>query len=236
MSDDLLNQSQPPVVEQQEMVAQETVAPQEKMLPQSEVNDLAGKIRAEAYEKGRQQAMQAQMQAAPAQENFAAQQVAQGSMSEDQVKAMIQEQTLEFQQKQAQRMMAEKIVGEFSTKMQGGAEKYEDFEATVKELDLRTIPEIVQLANSVSNTDDVMYDLGKNPYKIANLKVLAQTSPHLARAEMNRLSQSIVSNGKAKDQVAGVKEPLSQMKPSTGTVDTGEMSVSDFRNASWLRR
>ena len=153
----------------------------------------------------------------------------------DEFISTITQQIMQYHQEQTQRMMAERIVGEFSSKMKSGAEKYEDFEESVMNLDLSTIPEIVQLANSVGNTDEVMYDLAKNPYKIANLKTLAATSPHLARSEMNRLSQSITSNQKAKDQVSGVKEPLSKMKPSTGAVDNGEMSIRDLRNQPWLK-
>jgi hypothetical protein len=228
MTDGLLNQD--PMLSaaaQPEMAAvQSPMAPAEKMLPQSEVDKLAGRIRAEAYEKGLNAGSN----------NSAAQQMAQGALSEDQVRKMIQEQTLKVQQEQAQQMMAERIVGEFAGKMEAGPGKYEDFDNVVQQLDLRTIPEIVQLANSVQNTDEVMYDLGKNPYKIAQLKILAQTSPHLARAEMNRLSQSIISNKTAQAQVSGIKEPLSQIKPSTGSVDSGTPSVKDLRGASWLRR
>lgn len=245
MSEDLIEQNQ-----QTDMVdsastpalSPESSVSQEKMLRQSEVNELAGRIRSEAFEKGRAQAEQEMMMRASMQEPakssepVSAQQVAQGALSEDQVKMMIEAEARKFQEEQAQKMMAEKIVGEFSSKMESGPAKYDDFDETVQQLDLRSIPDIVQLANSVPNTEDIMYDLGKNPYKIGNLKVLAQTSPQLALAEINRLSKSIVSNESAKRQVENVKEPLSQMKPTTMAVDNGELSVKDLRNASWLKR
>lgn len=200
-------------------------APQEKMLPQSEVNEIVGRVRAEATARA-----QAQMQQATTAQP--------GSLTEEQVRELIAQQTQSIQAEQARMAMAERVVGEFAGKMDLGKESYEDFEDTVKQIDLSTIPEIVQLANSVGNTHDVMYDLAKNPYKIGNLLTLAKASPHLARAEINRLSQSIVANKSAVAQASGAKEPLSQMKASANiSADASKpMTVKDFKSMSWLKR
>jgi hypothetical protein len=223
MTEEILqNQAAPTEIAQQSMAMA-----QEKMLPQSEVNELAGRIRAEAYEKAKRELQSANP--------VGAQQVAQGAMSEEQIRRLIDEQTTKIQQQHLMAKDAERIVSEFATKMDLGKEVYEDFDDSVRELDLRAIPEIVQLANSVGNTAEVMYDLAKNPYKIANLKVLAQTSPHLAKKEMQRLSASIDSNKAAASQV-NTRTPVSQMKPSTGLADSGPgMSLKDFKRAHWAR-
>jgi hypothetical protein len=227
MTDEILqNQGMQP-----EMAQQAPVAPPiaEKMLPQSEVNELVGRVKASAYEKAMRD-----VQGMGGMSQGGAQQVAQGALSEEQVRQMMRDEAQKINAQQAQMLEAQRIVGEFAGKMDLGKDVYEDFEDTVKQLDLRTIPEIVQLANSVGNTADIMYDLGKNPYKIANLKVLMQTSPHLARAEMNRLSQSISTNKQAVSQVS-TREPLSQMKPSTGSVDSGPMTLKDMKRQPWAR-
>lgn len=222
MTDELLVQSNATPVENI------PPAPVEHMVPQSEVDKFAGALKHSYYEKGKADAL-AELQSKQAQNNQGAQQVAQGSLSEEQVRNMILEQTQKIQGEQARMAMAERVVGEFAGKMELGKDAYEDFEDTVKQIDLASIPEIVQLANGVSNTHDVMYDIAKNPYKIAQLKMLAQTSPHLARAEMNRLSQSIIANNNAKAQVSDVKAPLSQLKSSTNTVGSGTHTLSDFK-------
>lgn len=216
--------------EMEQMAAIE--AAQEKMLRQSEVNELAGRIRSEAYEKGRQQAMSEYQKQ---QESVSAQQRAQGALSEEEVRRIVQEQAIQFQQQQAQQMMAEKIVGDFIGKMNEGPSKYEDFEDVVKDIELSKNADLVQLANSVPNTADVMYDIAKHPNKLANLKMLLQHSPALAIKEIQHLSNSIVKNEKSKDQYAGIKEPLSKLKPSAGTVDSGNLSVADLRSQDWLR-
>jgi hypothetical protein len=220
------------VLDQGIVAAQEPQAPTEKMLAQSEVNEIAGKVRAEAFERGKAAALAAQQQG----QAQAAQQSAQGSLNEEQVRAMILEQTQQIQAEQARMAMAERVVGEFASKMEAGKGAYEDFEDTVKQVDLSTIPEIVQLANGVGNTHEVMYDLAKNPYKIANLLTLARTSPQLARVEMARLSASIVANQSAQQQVSGIKEPLSQMKASANTAATSATpTLKDLKSAKWLR-
>jgi len=227
MTEDILQNAvaQPEMVQTPPVMAQS--APQEKMLPQSEVNDLVGRVRAEATEKGRREALAAQgqtQQSAPG-----------GGLSEEQIRRMIEEQSSKVQQEQLMRMDAERIVGEFASKMDLGKDTYEDFEDAVRKLDIRTMPEIVQLANSVGNTADIMYDLAQNPYKIPALKALAKEYPHLARIEMQKFSKSIDSN---KDAVSNVntRKPLSQMKPSTGIVDNGPgNTLKDFKRQPWAR-
>ena len=233
MTEEILqNQAMPPEMAQATQVLPE-MAPSEKMIPESELNKVTKKVRETYYQKGMEDA-QKQLQNMGGIPQAGAQQVAQGALSEEQVRQMMRDEAAKINAQQAQMLEAQRIVGEFAGKMDLGKEAYEDFDDTVKQLDLRAIPEIVQLANSVGNTADIMYDLGKNPYKIANLKVLMQTSPHLARAEMNRLSQSITANKQAVSQVS-TREPLSQMKPSTGSVDSGPMTLKDMKRQKWAK-
>ena len=166
----------------------------------------------------------------------AAMQAAQGAVSREDIENMILEKTQALQMQQARQAEAERIVGEFVQKMDMGKTDYEDFEDTVKEIDFSAIPEIVKLANQMPNTHDLFYDMAKNPYKIAQLKILAQTSPGLARAEMMRLSKSIDDNKAAKSQMTA-KEPLSQMKASANaSVDSNRpMTLAEMKKQPWAR-
>ncbi len=133
------------------------------------------------------------------------------------------------------REQGERIAKEFFSKLESGRSRYKDFDEVVGKLDLRLIPEVVHLANGVENTADVMYELAKNPLKVANLKSLGNLQASLAQTEIQRLSQSIRLNEDAKSaQLA--PEPLSQIKPSPLNADSGSMSVSDFRRALHKRR
>ena len=216
---------------------QPSVVPTEKMVAQSEVDRVVGASKHEAYERGKREAMQ---MAGPG-----AAQTAQGAMSEDQVLKIIQEQTqkaqqeaIAAQQQQAQQQMAEKIVGEFSTKMNEGSKNYEDFHDVVKVLDLQHIPDIVQLANSVPNTADVMYELGKNPEKVAMIRSLIKDRQYAAaHVAMTKLSGSIEANKKALENVQPSREPLSQMKASSTNkpVEGGVPNLDFFKSQKWAR-
>lgn len=239
----LQNQSMQPEMAQPAQVAPAAPVQQEKMLPQSEVNALVGKVKADAYEKAKREVMAGQ--GGMGQPNpQAAALMAQGGLSEEQVRSMMRDEASRINAEQAQMLEAQRIVGEFATKMDGGKEAYPDFEDTVRTLNLRSIPQIVQLANSVPNTADIMYDLSKNKYKVAQLNQLAEMDArnramgvptNYALEEVQKLAQSISTNKQAVTQVQ-TKEPLGQMKPSTGTVDSSApLSLRDMKRQAWAR-
>jgi hypothetical protein len=79
-----------------------------------------------------------------------------------------------------------------------------------------------------------MYELGRNPGKVASLTTLAYINPQLAKLEMKKLADSIKTNEQA-SEAPNVNEPLSQVKPSTVGKDNGSNTVSDLRRKSWAR-
>lgn len=205
----------------------ETSAPQERTFKQSEVNEIVGKTRQEAVERY-QRSQQAQVPATPQ-----AQQVT----SVDDIKKYAAEvlnserdKWLSQQESQRVEQEAKRIATDFHTKLTTGKDKYSDFDAVTENLDYAAMHEIVGLAaHSASEAiPDVMYDLAKNPHKIANLQQLARSQPRLAVIEMQRLVQSIRDN-EAAAQVRTPNNPLSQMRPSNTGTDTGAMSVKDYR-------
>jgi hypothetical protein len=195
----------------------------EKLFKQSEVNDIVGRAKHEAVERFKR----ADQHAAHQQQN--------AGMSQDEIRRITAEETTRLRdewvreaQKQAQQQEAEKVAGEFFSKLNSGKEKYQDFDSVVGDLEFRQIPHIVQLATMVDNTSDVMYELAKQPAKIANIQALVAISPQLAYKEMKRLSDSIKEN-QAVSNVKIPNEPLSQLRPSIASADNGAMAVRDYR-------
>ena len=226
----------------QEIVTPEVSEPSEKMVAQSKVEEVAGRARREGYEKAiREQAemlqrLQAQQQTqAPVQNNGMSRAEVERMVIEAQNKALA-EHKMELQ-KQRDLALAQKVVSEFSAKMQEGPKKYEDFEQVVTMLGLQNMPEIVQLVNSTDNAMEIMYELGKYPGKAYEIKAMIKDGNiQLAQEQMSNLSNSITKNQQAASKIT-TREPLSQHKRSTTTdpSDPGSISVADMRRQPWLR-
>lgn len=204
---------------------------QEKMIPQSEVNKIVGRVRDETrqdyYERGKAEALsELQKSQQQSQQNL-------GGIAEitpEKVDKLIEDKITE----RANAEYGRRIAQDFISKLETGKERYPDFEETVTQLNLPQLPQLVTWANSLDNTADVVYEIGKNPSKFANILMLANTSPELARREMMKLSDSIKKNQEAKSQPK-VDAPLSQLRPSNTGTDNGKMGVRDLRKQPWLK-
>jgi hypothetical protein len=197
-------------------------APAEKMLKQSEVNELVGRIKHEAYTKGLREGGVAQQPSSMG---------GMPQVTEDQIRKLISDEA----QKQTQTAAAHSMLANFAQQMDGGKTKYSDFGETVAGLgDLRNIPHIVQLATETGMADDVLYDLGKNPKKVATLTILSSLNPELAKIEAQKLKDSILKN-QAASKSPEVPDPLSQITPSTVVTDNGSRSVKDLRRMPWAK-
>lgn len=208
-------------------------APEEKVLKQSEVNELVGRIKHEAYSKGMRDA-----QATAVTPPIANQQSSGGSgmggmpeITDDHVRQIIADEA----QKQTQIAAAHDTLTNFATQMGTGKGKYSDFDETVGNLgDMKNLLHVVELATGTGIAGDVMYELGKNPGKVASLTTLAYINPQLAKLEMSKLANSIKTNEQA-SQSPEVAEPLSQVKASTVGKDNGSNAVRDLRRKSWAK-
>lgn len=198
----------------------------EKLLKQSEVNDLVGRIKHEAYSKGMRDA-QGSLQSQSQGGNLGGM----PQLTDEQVRQIISEEA----QKQNHIQAAQSLLSNFGQQMTTGKGKYPDFDETVSNLgSLQNIPHVVQMATDTGIAGDVMYELGKNPSKVATLTTLSYVNPHLAKVEMDKLAQSIKMNeSAAKAQQAD--EPLDQIKPSSVGTDNGSNAVRDLRRMSWAR-
>jgi len=202
-------------------------AAQEKVLKQSEVNELVGRIKHEAYAKGMRDAQVSTQ--APANTGQSMGGIPQ--LTDEQVRQIIADEA----QKQNHLQAVQQTLHNFSNQMHAGKGKYSDFDETVAKLgDLKNIPHVVKLATDTGIAGDVMYELGRNPVKVASLTTLAYINPQLAEEEMKKLAGSIKTNEQA-SQSPEVAEPLSQVKPSTVGKDNGSNAVRDLRRKPWAR-
>ncbi len=212
-------------------VQKEVAAAAEKLVPQSVVNEIVGREKGEAFERGKAAALaqlQAQQQQPPAQQYAQPQQQTAGiggmqGMSPDDVRRLIQE--------QANLQTGQHLANTYAQRL-GSADKkrYPDFDEVMASVDHKNIAPIIHLALGVDNTPDVMYDIIKNPQKLAALMVQTQISPQLAASEMHRLSSSIKANQQALDNVQEVSEPLNQLKPSTIKDGGAKTSLDYFKS------
>jgi len=211
----------------------------EKLIPQSTVDKAVKHAKNLAYEQGKKevlmqlQAQQQEQQPVNAPVNPQGSQNLGGmqSLTPDQVQKMIDTHA----QQQAQQYHAQNIANEFLAKLSNGKDKYPDFDEKMESLDLSTIPQIVQLANTVENTDDVMYELASNPNKLVTLLNLTNFgNGRLAYLETKKLSDSIKQNQTALQQPVP-PEPLSQLKPSNVGTDNGALSIRELRKQQHLR-
>lgn len=212
----------------------------EKLLPQSEVNKLVGGAKNNAYQKGYQQAV-AELQAtqpptgtpsAPVQSNptdlAGVKQIGAEDLSkavQEEIQRLEQSRQEETQRAQ-QEAYAKQVITELTNKVNDAKTRYPDFDEVTSKIDFTTMPEVLELANVADNSGDVLYDLAKNPSKIATLRGLP---PQVAVAELQRLSDSIKSNQSAAGSGNSPKEPLNHIQPSSVGRDNGTLGVKDYK-------
>lgn len=124
-------------------------------------------------------------------------------------------------------------------KVSQGKSAYEDFDTVTKDFRPEAFPQITYLLSNMDNAADILYDLSKNPLKLAAINSFAQnanTVP-IAQNELMKLSQSISANKQAQTdaQNQNVSDPLDRLQPSRVSGSNGKMSIRDLRNQPWLR-
>lgn len=96
--------------------------------------------------------------------------------------------------------------------------------------------EIFFLANSYENTPALIYELGKNPEKLAQINLMMQSDPDMAKVMMDNLNKSIEFNDQAKQNNKSAEPPLDRPRPSLAAgADNGMMSLADLKKSTFLR-
>ena len=213
--------------------------PVNDMLSKDVVSKIVERERLKAFEKGKQEAlMQLQQEQQPVTQEQAPMQQAQApqqlggmqQMSAADIERMIAEKAPQMLQDHVNNLKTEHAVNSFVNKMQAAESKYPGLEAKLNDLDYNSMAPLVQMANDMENTADIMNELLDNPMKMGNLLTLMYAQPKLANKAMQDLSSSIKQNQEAVAQDAKARDPMAQLKPSMNAgMDNGSMSVTDFR-------
>jgi hypothetical protein len=185
----------------------------EKTFSQAEVNDIAHKTRKEAEER----VLKSIPASAPA-------------LDEAKMREMMREEAAKVQFEQTQQYAVNRMVTDLQQRTVNAKEKYPDFDEKVASLNLPKKAGLVPYLLAVDNTDDVLYELSQFPEKAHAIASMAREGDHEgAQSVMSRLSKSIKDNNAARQNTNTPKEPLSQLKPSAVTGDSGELTMADFK-------
>lgn len=215
----------------------ESAAPVEKMLPQSHVDQIVKKAKHDEAEKVRREYSSQQSQS---QQSYQAPQSTShsqmGGMNQDQLRSMIADETKRQQQEilnqvqsDSQRQEGERIANKFISQMQEGGSEFDDFADAISDLPFEKMPQVVHAATELDNTAAVMRHLALNPMKLTGVMTLAEKGMNRQVAKMMQdISASIKSNDQARS-ISAPNDPLSQIKSSPNSTDSGARTVSDFR-------
>jgi len=233
--------------------------PPEKMLPASQVNELIKKAKRKGEQKmqeqldaAKQQIEQLQLQQAqqglqntaqtgspqaPQQQQGQQQGVDQQQLMQQVMQQLEQKQQADEAKRHQEQIEQEvnQVAQQYFGKMAQGKDMFEDFEAITADFNPAEFPQLVFLANQMDNTPAIIYELRKNPGKLADLAVLVEKSPNMARNELSKLSESIKRNDEAKRNLQEPQDPLNRLKPSPVGTDNGTKNVRDFKSASYLK-
>ena len=220
----------------------------EDVLDKATVSKIVARERQKAYEKGKQEALmsqdqQAQQQAPqqapqPAMQTFGGIQQAPQQSAED-IQRMIAEHVPQYLQQQAAEYQNKQFVEGFVAKMQAAEKQFPGLEQKLNDIDFNSpaTQKLVQMANNLDNTGEIMNELLENPEKMGTLLNLVHEQPKLAQNRLASLSNSIKTNREAVEQEQSALEPIGQMKSSVNAgVDEHNLSVKDLKKLVSQRR
>ena len=220
----------------------------EESLDKATVSKIVARERAKAYEKGKQEARmeQEQQQAQapqqqaphPAMQTFGGMQQAPAMNPED-IQKMIAEHVPQYLQQQAQEYQQKQFADGFIAKMQAAEKQFPGLEQKLNDIDF-TSPstlKLVQMANNMDNTGEIMNELIENPEKMGTLLNLINEQPRIAQQRLASLSSSISTNRKALEEEKSAHDPIGQLKSSVNAgVDDHNLSVKDLKKMLSQRR
>jgi hypothetical protein len=157
------------------------------------------------------------------------------------VQERFNQQLQQEREKQEQEMMrahVQSVSQKYLSKVAQGKSAYDDFDEVTKDFDPAAFPQLAYLlAENVDNAHDVLYDISKNPLKIAGLDRLAEKNPRQAIAELQKLSQSITANKQAQSEAQDQQTaaPLDRLQASRVSGSNGKQTIKSLRSEPWLR-
>lgn len=207
-------------------IAAENPVTVEKQVPQSVVNRVVAEVKQHAFEQGRKSAS---IDASPFNKPVNTDTTVSNAspINDDHIKKIVAE-SINKQNKEFHDLQMQQAAQEFLVKLKPGETKYADFNQTVNSVNWNSIPQVLDLANQTENTDDVVYELAKNPQKAINLWQLSQVNPQAALAETKKLAESIKQNQR---QPVITRPPLSPLTPSITRMASGSSSLRDLKES-----
>jgi hypothetical protein len=218
-------------------------------LDRKTVSKIVERERQKAYEKARREAMMEQqaMQEGQAQaQPQATQSPNLGGMnvSPEQLQSMIAQQVSQnlpqHLQEHIQGIQTQHLVNSFTEKMQAAEARHPGLNDKLNKIeDYSGITPIIQMANNMENTGDIMAELLNNPGKMGSILSLTQAGQRqYAQQMMHDLSNSIKVNQEAVAKEKQAQDPIAQLKSSSMTtgMDDKDLSVMDLRKMLSQRR
>jgi hypothetical protein len=213
----------------------------EKMVPQSHVNKIIKQRTYDAIQAKREleEKHQKEIEAikAAAQQQSQRNEQVPRDLDANAIYQQVQERfNEEMRQRQLKEEM-ERVATSYLSKMANGKSAYEDFDEITKDFDPTAFPQLTYLVSGIDNAADVIYELARNPLKLAGLNSLAKETPKLAQSELLKLSRSIAENRQAQadESSYNVASPLDRLQASRISGSNDKMSISDLRNQPWLK-
>jgi len=182
---------------------------EEKMLPQSEVNRIIGDVKRrerEALEKRYNESSRSNERLPVFDE----------SLIDKRVNEIVSHRESEAQKQYAlllQQQEDERIRDDLVQKINECKSNYDDYDSVVNGEFLEGSDELLRAVNTVPNSGDVLYHLGKNLLKVGSLRNLTDAQK---KAAIRKLSKSIEANQSA-SSTSLAANPLRQTKPSSNS-------------------
>ena len=159
--------------------------------------------------------------------------------SPEDIQRMIAEHVPQYLQQQAAEYQNKQFADGFVAKMQAAEQQFPGLEQKLNDIDF-TSPatlKLVQMANNMDNTGEIMNELLENPEKMGTLLNLVHEQPKLAQNRLASLSNSIKTNRQAIEQEQSAQDPIGQLKSSVNAgVDEHNLSVKDLKKLVSQRR
>ena len=198
---------------------------EEKTLTQSQVNKIVAREKREAEQKAARAYEQrlAEHSAENVKNNG---ENANNNLSSSQIAKLVREEAARL----AATQYATTVANAFESKIRQAIHADPDFSDDYDALNIEAHPRLVMMTNELENTADVIRDFARNPSKLANELLLANSGgEELAKRELSRLSSSIKTNKAALSQKKA-PAPLGQIKSSSTTEVDDTHSIKSFRS------
>lgn len=247
MTEELANENETVVSSDSEPKAAPDDDMQKPVFNKIQMQDVVSREKQKAFERGKREAlMELQQQQAQGQAQSEQQATAQQIQPQSQglggmapqlnqadIERMIAEKAPQALQSHVNQLKQEHMINSFVTKMQAAEQLHPGLEQKLGKLNYQdpAMHSLIEMANNLENTGDVMKELLDNPSKMIQVLGGIKEQPFLAQETLSSLSNSIKQNQAAAAENTQSRDPMSQLKPSTsaGLADANSVSVMDLR-------